>query len=745
MANATLPIAAFRNQIVATIAANSVTILVAETGAGKTTQLPQHLLDEVKNNYKLVVTQPRRLAALTVADRVAKEYDTPLGDVIGYRIGGNAEDDQQCSDATRCLFVTDGLALVRELTGSGEHTVLIVDEVHEWNLNIEVLVAWIKRQVENGSKTKFVLMSATLEAERLSEYFGGAPIIGVPGRTFEVEEQDPAGMTMEYQIATQLRQGRNALVFQPGKQEITNTIAALQRMGLDAEILPLHGELTKGEQSECFRDYRRPMCVVATDIAATSITIPGIDVVFDSGLKRELQIRDGVEGLYLVPISIAERTQRKGRAGRTKFGLYFDWCPTPYDDRPEFPTAEILRTRLEQTVLRLAEAGLDIEDLQFFHQPSLADIREAKRALFALGCMDERGRVTKIGHRASRMSVSVKYARMIIEAERLGVVGDVITVAAILEQGGIVARVCPGCKQHGIKVCRCWHEKMAPGETTSDLIAQLLVYRKCATMNSKQMGSSGVFVKDYHEAKRKREQLAKALKASVDTTSDFATPDKLQDILRAVCAGMVDHLYESLGGRRYLNGDGIQRELSHGSVVVPEITPQGTTQHWSVGVPFDLQINTVHGPGTLNLLTLVTLVDPKWLAEVAPHLSQVVTGANPRYDANLDDVVSTTTVQFNGQVISVHEALDPNHVNAQQLRRKGREDRQWREWHAWGERPEIMLPTEPDGTVTMPEIYELAYGADVETGESLLAYGTLAYNVGRWSTEPWFNTVWTRD
>ena len=332
MSNATLPIAAFRNEIVDAIQINPVTILTAETGAGKSTQVAQYLLEEGCN---LVTTQPRRLAARTVAERVADEYDTPLGEIVGFRTAYERKD----SDATRCLFVTDGLALVRELMGRGPQ-VLVIDEVHEWNLNIEVLVAWAKHQMKRGVDFKVVLMSATLEAQRLSDYFDGAPVIDVPGRTFPVEELAPSGSKLEDDVVKLLRQGRNVLVFQPGKREIEETVSYLQGLSdLNAEILPLHGGLTPDEQKKCFRSYGRPKCIVATNVAQTSITIPDIDGVVDSGLERRQELRDGVEGLYLGAISWADREQRKGRAGRTKSGVYIDWCPIDEAERLEFPEA----------------------------------------------------------------------------------------------------------------------------------------------------------------------------------------------------------------------------------------------------------------------------------------------------------------------------------------------------------------------------------------------------------------------
>lgn len=625
----TLPIAAFREQIVSAVKQNPVVLITAETGAGKSTQVPQYLLEE---GYDLVVTQPRRLATRTVSARVAEERGERLGGVIGYRTAY----DRQDSPATRCLFCTDGLALVRELMGVGQHQVLVLDEVHEWNLNMEVLCAWSKRQVEAGGNFKVVVMSATLEAEELSRYFGGAPVISVPGRLYPVEEK-PAGRSLEADVATLLREGRNVLVFQPGKREIGETIDRLRTSeGLSAELLPLHGELEPEDQNKCFRHYGRPKCVVSTNVAQTSVTIDDIDAVVDAGTERRVELVGGVEGLYLKPISLADRRQRKGRAGRTKPGIYIDFCPA--SDRPEFPKAEILRTRLDQTVLRLAEAGIDAEELSFFHQPPRDQIHEAKRALKALGCMEEDGRVTRMGRHVAKLPVSVQFARMIVEAERLGVVDDVITVAAILEQGEITARPKDRYEQPA------WR-KLVPGETESDIIAQLAVFHAANGMSKDEMVECGVFAKAYFQAKDKRRLLVDALRQKIR----FGTDGNRENILRAVCSGMVDHLYRGEYGR-YRNGESIERELGQESLV------SGAT--WIVGLPWDLQIQTRRGPRVLKLIRMASKVDPAWLVEVAPQLAERKTGLNPRYDAQKDVVVSTTQTFFNGQKVQEETVAD---------------------------------------------------------------------------------------
>jgi len=635
--NNDLPVTGFRDQIVKAVKDHSVVVITAETGAGKSTQVPQYLLDA---GYDLVVTQPRRLAARTVAERVAEEYGCPFGGVVGYRTAT----DRQDSAATRCLFVTDGLALVRELMGAGTHNVLVLDEVHEWNLNIEVLVAWARKRLGEEAGFKVVLMSATLEADRLAAYFGGAPVISVPGRLFPVEVKKP-GMRVVDDVAELARAGRNVLTFQPGKAEIEATIAELTRQGVDAEILPLHGELSADEQRRCFKRYGRSKVVVSTNVAQTSVTIDDIDAVVDSGMERRVELVDGVEGLYLKPISLADSKQRAGRAGRTKPGVYIDHCAASM--RPEFPKAEILRTRLDQTVLRLAEAGFDMEELTFFHQPDQREIHDAKRALKALGCMNEDGKVTPIGRKVAKLPVSVQFGRMIVEADKFGVVGDVLTIAAILELGEITAR--PRDRYE----TPAWRQLCA-SERESDVLAQLAVYNTAEGMSKTEMVENGVFVKAFFKAKEIRRHLEGALRGKVRS---IESTGKRDDIVRSLCSGMVDHLYQRTG-YGWRNGEGVDRELNRDSV----ITASGD---WLVGLPFDLEIKARRGGTmTLRLIRMATKVNPRMLAEAAPQLVRLEEHLTPTYDSEKDVVVSTTRTFFNNHMIGEEKHPDGEHEQA---------------------------------------------------------------------------------
>lgn len=655
MENNVLPIQAFEEQILESLKNSAVTIVTAETGAGKSTQIPQFLANA---GYRVVVTQPRRLAARALAQRVAQEMGTRLGDRVGFRTAEERAD----SAATEVLFVTDGLQLVRELAGqggTGRKTVLILDEVHEWNLNIEVLVAWVKSRVATGDDLKVVIMSATLDAERLVSYYIGAPVISVPGRLFPVEKRVAAARDLVAEVVSLAKQGRNVLVFQPGKREIEDCIFEISKnLGGTAVVLPLHGGLEPGEQQRCFAPppAGKVKVVVATNVAQTSVTIPDIDAVVDSGVERRVELVDGIEGLYLKSISQADCLQRAGRAGRTKPGVYVLCSETGMTERPSFPTAEVLRTRLDQMVLRLAVQGFDATKLEFFHQPNHETLVEARRALIALGAVDAGGTATKIGRRMSRFSVSCEFARMLIEAEHYGVVEQVATIAACLEAGDIRGRD------------DAW--RALTQESRSDLLAIFDVYNAGKRVQGRPgeskadaLRNRGLFVKNFFRAEEIRRKLLDATHTEVrsDSKTFGSKEEERQAVLKACISGLVDHLYCCRHHGQYTDETNVARQIDRVSAV------KNCDATWIVGLPKDIEIPGKRGSMILKLISMASIVSPSMLIEVAPQLVKRVGGLNPYFDASKDSVVSTTECRFDGQKILTEEVLDPEHPEASNI------------------------------------------------------------------------------
>ncbi|MDQ5957060.1 MAG: hypothetical protein QG614_31 [Patescibacteria group bacterium] len=553
-------------------------------------------------------------------------------------------------------------------------------------------------------------MSATLEAQALSAFYSGAPVIEVPGRLFPVTTRSPAQYLVD-DVATLVAEGRNVLVFQPGKAEIEATIAELLRRDVSAEILPLHGELTAAEQKKCFAHYGRQKVVVSTNVAQTSVTIDDIDAVVDSGMERRVELMNGVEGLYLRSISMADSKQRAGRAGRTKPGVYIDHCGT--HDRRNFPVAEIERVRLDQTVLRLAMAGFDMEKLRFFHQPDTAVIYQARETLVKLGCMTADGRVTQIGKQVSRLPVSVQYGRMIVEAIRLGVMSDVVLAAAILENGEINTR-----KDKDGFPSTVWRNHIGAEQRQSDVLAQMQLYRAAEQMHPEERFDEGIHPKAFRRVKDLCKQIGSSLESrGVKMTST----GRCEDIVLAICAGMVDHLY-TINYGSLTNGQ--YRERNRESVVM--LPSAG----FAVGLPFDLEIKTRRGSMVLSLVRMLTLVTSDQLMKVAPQLVEEKKGLNPRLDAD-GKVVSTTETWFNGHKVTEVTVYDDRHPEANALLTE----------YVYSN---FQYPSRERMDITeemqVPDVVEVVVGTHPRTGEQLLAYGY-------YQKEYWDQLAgkWTRD
>ena len=623
-----LPIHNYRDEILSAVKENPVVIITAETGAGKSTQVPQFLMEE---GYRVVVTQPRRISCTTLASRVSDEIGCELGTIVGYRTAY----DRKCNDDTEILFCTDGLQLVREINNNGLTDVLIIDEVHEWNINIETLVAWTHKQIEEGWSIKVILMSATLESNELALFYGeDTPIIKVPGRLFNVTSQEDSHYRLIYNIENLVKEGRNVLVFLPGKKEIEETCDELKYS--QAIVLPLHAELDLTEQEKCFLTYEQPKVVVATNVAQTSITIPDIDAVVDSGVERRVELVDNIEGLYLKDISQADCLQRKGRAGRVKEGIYILCSDVSFKERPVFSISEINRSRLDQLFLRLAVVGIDATKLEFFHQPNIEDLLEAKRTLHVLGAMLD-DKVTTIGRLMGKLPVSVHIARMIVEADKLGVVDDVITIASILET------------YTGTLRDRNGRWLSFTSERKSDLLVELDLWNLAQGKLAKDLHEFGIFKKSYYKAREIRNKLYKSLNGLVQ----FGSNGKRESIMQSCVAGMIDHVYKDTIGRN-ISKDSVTN-IYGGSKLI-------------VGLPKDIQfIGRWGNKCIINLVSMCTEIDAEQLIKVAPQFIQIKEGINPFYSVEQDSCYSTKRILFNDQLIKEEIVKSPEHEKASEL------------------------------------------------------------------------------
>ncbi|MGQ4487209.1 ATP-dependent RNA helicase HrpA [Streptomyces sp. SAS_281] len=451
-----LPVSQKKNEILEAIRDHQVVIVAGETGSGKTTQIPKICMELGRGLRGMIGhTQPRRIAARTVAERIADELKTPLGETVGWKVRFT---DQVNPDATFVKLMTDGILLAeiqtdRELLA---YDTIIIDEAHERSLNIDFLLGYLARLLPRRPDLKVVVTSATIDPERFSRHFGDAPIIEVSGRTYPVEvryrplleedadDADRDQITAICEAVDEL-QGEgpgDVLAFLSGEREIRDTADALGKRNLrNTEVLPLYARLSHAEQHRVFQRHTGRRIVLATNVAETSLTVPGIKYVIDPGTARisRYSHRTKVQRLPIERISQASANQRKGRCGRTSDGI----CIRLYSEddfltRPEFTDAEILRTNLASVILQMTAAGLgDIEKFPFIDPPDHRNIRDGVQLLQELGALDPaekdaKKRLTPLGRKLSQLPVDPRLARMVVEADRNGCVREVMVIAAAL-------------------------------------------------------------------------------------------------------------------------------------------------------------------------------------------------------------------------------------------------------------------------------------------------------------------------
>ncbi|MET9292739.1 ATP-dependent RNA helicase HrpA [Streptomyces sp. NPDC003077] len=480
-----LPVSQKKDAILEAIRDHQVVIVAGETGSGKTTQIPKICLELGRGVRGLIGhTQPRRIAARTVAERVAEELKSPLGEAVGWKVRFT----DQVGDRTLVKLMTDGILLAeiqtdRELR---QYDTIIIDEAHERSLNIDFLLGYLAQLLPRRPDLKLVITSATIDPERFARHFGSfatvggtganangtttngagtaadgdeppsAPIIEVSGRTYPVEvryrplleeggqdsDRDQITAICDAVDELQAEGDGDILVFLSGEREIRDTADALNKKNLPfTEVLPLYARLSHAEQHRVFQRHTGRRIVLATNVAETSLTVPGIRYVIDPGMARisRYSYRTKVQRLPIEPISQASANQRKGRCGRTSDGICIRlYSEEDFLSRPEFTDAEILRTNLASVILQMTAAGLgDIEKFPFIDPPDRRNIKDGVDLLHELGALDAKEkdpkkRLTPMGRKLSQLPVDPRLARMVLEADRNGCVREVMVIAAAL-------------------------------------------------------------------------------------------------------------------------------------------------------------------------------------------------------------------------------------------------------------------------------------------------------------------------
>ena len=448
----TLPVHEKLDEIKKAIAENQVTIICGETGSGKTTQLPKICLELGRGAAGLIGhTQPRRLAARSVAERIAEELKSEIGSAVGYKVRFT---DHTSRDA--CVkLMTDGILLAETQTDRylAAYDTIIIDEAHERSLNIDFLLGYLKQLLPRRPDLKVIITSATIDAERFSQHFNGAPVLEVSGRTYPVEilyrpltskDEDDAEVELTDAIvdaADELaRHGEgDILVFLPGEREIREAAEALRKSTLrrNDEILPLFARLSHAEQHKIFHPSgAKRRIVLATNVAETSLTVPGIKYVIDTGLARvkRYSARAKVEQLHVEKISQAAARQRSGRCGRVSAGVCIRlFSEEDFNSRPEFTDPEIVRSNLAAVILRMASLNLgDVAAFPFLEMPDSRYINDGFQVLLELGAVNEHNRLTKLGEQMARLPIDPKIARILLAAKKHDCMAEILVIASAL-------------------------------------------------------------------------------------------------------------------------------------------------------------------------------------------------------------------------------------------------------------------------------------------------------------------------
>lgn len=448
-----LPVSQKKQDIYNAIRDNQVVIVAGETGSGKTTQIPKICM-ELGRGIKGVIghTQPRRLAARTVANRIAEELETSLGSTVGYKVRFN----DQVSDNTLVKLMTDGILLaeIQQDRMLMQYDTLIIDEAHERSLNIDFILGYLRQLLPKRPDLKVIITSATIDPQRFSRHFNHAPIIEVSGRTYPVdvryrpimddaEDTDRDQLQAIFDAVDELGQesAGDILIFMSGEREIRDTAEALEKLSLPhTEILPLYARLSNSEQNRVFQSHVGRRIVLATNVAETSLTVPGIKYVIDPGTARisRYSFRTKVQRLPIEPVSQASANQRKGRCGRVSEGICIRlYSEQDFLSRSEFTDPEILRTNLASVILQMTSLGLgDIAAFPFVEAPDKRNIQDGVRLLEELGAINNlhegRYSLTAQGRQLAQLPVDPRLARMVLEAQKNGCTREAMIIVSAL-------------------------------------------------------------------------------------------------------------------------------------------------------------------------------------------------------------------------------------------------------------------------------------------------------------------------
>lgn len=670
-----LPVSQKKDDIAAAIRDHQVVIVAGETGSGKTTQLPKICLELGRGVKGLIGhTQPRRLAARTVAERIAEELDTELGDAVGYTVRFT----DQVSDQSLVKLMTDGILLAeiqrdRELR---RYDTIIIDEAHERSLNIDFLLGYLKQLLPRRPDLKLIITSATIDPERFAQHFGDAPIVEVSGRTYPVEvryrpviDPDDENADKERDVTTAIIDAvhelsgegpGDILVFLSGEREIRDTADALTKENLrNTEIAPLYARLAAAEQHRVFQPHTGRRIVLATNVAETSLTVPGIKYVIDPGTARisRYSLRTKVQRLPIEPVSQASANQRKGRCGRLSDGICVRlYTEADFESRPEFTDPEILRTNLASVILQMANLGLgDIAAFPFVDPPDKRTITDGLQLLSELGALQapkpsaDGVQLTTIGKQLAQIPIDVRLARMVLEADKNGVVPEVLVIAAALSIQDPRERPTEHQQAADEK-----HKRFA--DQHSDFSSYLLLWNYLREQQRELSGSAFrrmckaeflhyLRVREWQDLHGQLRQIVRGLGVTADRQADPGGDG--QKVVSSLLAGLLSHIgmrddrttttKDQPKGRRplteYYGARGAKFAIFPGSTLAKR------PPRWVVAAEL-VETSRLWG-------RITGRIEPEWVEPLAGHLA-VRTYSEPHWDAERGAVMATEKVTLYG-------------------------------------------------------------------------------------------------
>ncbi|WP_436530005.1 ATP-dependent RNA helicase HrpA [Actinoplanes sp. HUAS TT8] len=657
-----LPVSARKDDIAAAIRDHQVVVVAGETGSGKTTQIPKICLELGRGvRGQIGHTQPRRIAARTVAERIAEELDRPLGSTVGYKVRFT----DQVGDDTLVKVMTDGILLAEIQTDRmlRRYDTLIIDEAHERSLNIDFILGYLRDLLPKRPDLKLIITSATIETQRFAEHFADAqgkpaPVIEVSGRTYPVEvryrplvttsvidddeiREEPIDQTEGISAAVdELPRDGDILVFLSGERDIRDTADALEKKNLrNTEIVPLYGRLSAAEQHKVFERHTGRRIVLATNVAETSLTVPGIRYVIDPGTARisRYSHRLKVQRLPIEAVSQASANQRKGRCGRTSDGICIRlYSEEDFEGRPEFTEPEILRTNLASVILQMTNLGLgDLAKFPFIDPPDKRNITDGVKLLEELGALADR-KLTPMGRQLAQLPVDPRLARMVIEADKQDCVAEVMVITAALSIQDPRERPSEKQQQADEK-----HARFVDKE--SDFFTYLNLWRY---LREKQKELSGnqfrrlcrseflnyLRVREWQDIYTQLRSVVRTLNLSLK--EDWEAGVAPQPVHTALLAGLLSHIgFKDPEKREYLGARGAKFAVFPGSVLFKR------QPKWMMSAEL---VETSRLWARVN-----ARIEPEWAEKLAPHLVKS-SYSEPHWDRKMGAVMAFEKVMLYG-------------------------------------------------------------------------------------------------